>query len=246
MDNTTTQTTRLEVQLKESATRLIQQAEQMEISTQEAAQEASAFFIRCASMLKRIKEYWKDTRENAHKTWKGICDKEAAMSKIPAEARKIIENKLRDYRDEQRRIAEKEQRKAEEARQREEDKRKAAEMKKAERAMDKGDLEKAEEHMHAAEDTFVPPSYIQPNIDKTARTADGALTGVKDLSIEVVSLREVAQGIVDGKLPDHIIEVRLGAVKTWAKGNGIKSLRAHGLLIQEFERFSARAAKTAE
>jgi hypothetical protein len=239
----------LELQLKNTAGALIQQAEAVVIKDSDGMREANTFFLACTTMVKRIKAYWNGTpsepgpKDLAYKAWKSLCDKEAEMLRIPEKAKGIVENKLRDYRDEERRRAAEDQRKADELRRKEEQRLKEAEMKKAERALDKGNEAKAEEHLQRADEVFVPPVEVQPTVGKTERTDIGAVTGIMDLKIEVVSMRELARAVADGKLPEHILEARLGQIKTWAKGNGIKNLMANGLVITEFERFQGREAK---
>ena len=233
----------LELQLKNTASLLIQQAESMVIKDADSMRAANTFFLSCTTMGKRIAEYWKDTKASAHKAWRGICDKEAEMLRIPDKAKGIVENKMRDYRDEERRRAAEEQRKADDARKKEEQRLKDLELKRAEKALEKGNETKAEEHLQRADEVFVPLVEVQATVAKTERTDIGAVTGIMDLKIDVTSLREVAQAIVDGHLPEHLIELRAGATKTWAKGNGIKSLNKWGLSIVERERFQGREAK---
>ena len=236
----------LEIQLKNTAGALIQQAEALIITDTESQRAANTFFLSCNTMGKRIAEYWKDTKKSAYEAWRSICDKEAEMLRIPDKAKGIVENKLRDYREVERRRAAEEQRKADDARRKEEQRLKDLEMKRAERALDKGNESKAEEHLQRADEVFVPPVEVSPTVAKTERTEIGSITGIMDLKIEIVSMRELARAVADGALPDHILDAKLGQIKTWAKGNGIKRFSCHGLVITEFERFQGREAKEKE
>lgn len=233
----------LEVQLKETAGALVQQAEALVINSPETMRGANTFLLSCSTMGKRIKAYWQDTKDAAYRSWKGICDKEAEMLRIPDRAKGIVENKLRDYRDEERRKAAEEQRKADEARRKEEQRLKDSELKKAEKALDKGNEAKAEEHLERADQVFVPPVEVAPTVAKTERTDLGAITGVMDTVVELTSMRELARAVADGEVPEHLLELRNGPAKTWAKGNGIKALTKWGLSIYQKERFQAREAK---
>src|SRR5512142_787111 len=233
----------LEIQLKNTAGLLISRAEGMIINSPESQRDANTFLLSCSSMQKRIKAYWEEMKETAHKASRGICDKEAEMLRIPDRAKGIIENKLRDYRDEERRRAAEEQRKAEETRRKEEERMRAAELKKAEKALDRGNEAKAEEHLQRADEIFVPPVEVQPTVAKTDRTDVGAVTGVLDITIEVTDQRAVAEAVNNGNLPEHILDVKLAQVKTWAKGNGIKNMVRYGLRITEFERYTARETR---
>lgn len=229
--------------LKDEGTGLISQAESIVIDSLEAQKQSDNFLARVIQLTKRIKEYWAGPKRDAHQTWRGICDREAEMLRIPEEARTIIENKRRKFRDSEREKAAAEQRKADELRRKEEERLKKKELGQAERAMDKGDLDGAQEHMEAADGVFVPPTTVQPAIATTERTDNGALIGVMDIRIEVVDMKAVAGAVAQGLLPDHLLELRLGAAKTWAKGNGFRNCNIHGLSVIEYERTQFRESK---
>jgi hypothetical protein len=236
----------IEVKLEENAKQLSVRANAMIATNQEEAKQCVGFISMCASVTKKIKSYWDGTKDNpgpltlAKKTYDSLRLKKITMLSIPEESRQIVENKLRVYRAEQRKIEEEKQRKADEARRKEEERLRQKELKKAEKALDKGDDEKAEELLEKAEAVHVAPVDVEKTVSKTEKTDDGAVTGIMDINISVGSIKEIASGVASGALPEHLIDLKTGAAKKWANGNGYKNGIYHGIKVEEFERFSAR------
>jgi hypothetical protein len=236
----------IEVKLEENAKQLSVRANAMIATNQEEAKQCVDFISMCASVTKKIKSYWDGTKDNpgplalAKKTYDSLRLKKNTMLSIPEESRQIVEKKLRVYREEQRKIEAEKQRKADEARLKEEERLMAKELKKAEKALDKGNEKKAEEFIDKAEEIHVAPVDVEKTVNKTEKTDDGAVTGIMDIKTYVGDIKDIAAGVASGALPEHLIDLKTGAAKTWAKGNGYKSGVYHGIVVEEYERFSAR------
>jgi hypothetical protein len=157
-----------EIQVKEQATTLEQQAQAYTISTNEDYSEAANFLKRVKGATNEVKAYWKPAKDAAAKAHKEICEKEKAMLSICESAEKILKAKMLTYSQEieaQRRAAEEEARKAAQA----ESDRLLAEAAKAEKS---GDTMQATVNMAMAEQM----EAVKPAVQVAAPAVQGIST----------------------------------------------------------------------
>ena len=136
-----------EIQVKEQATTLEQQAQDYQIVSNTDYEEAAGFLKRVKGAENEVKAYWKPAKDAAAKAHKEICEKEKAMLSICESAEKILKGKMLVYSqkiESERRAAEEQARKAAQ----EESDRLLAEAAKAEKS---GDTMQATVNMAMAE-----------------------------------------------------------------------------------------------
>lgn len=157
-----------EIQVKEQATTLEQQAQTYTITTNVDYEEAAGFLKRVKGAANEVKAYWKPAKDAAAKAHKEICEKEKAMLSICESAEKILKAKMLTYSQEieaQRRAAEEEARKAAQA----ESDRLLAEAAKAEKS---GDTMQATVNMAMAEQM----EAVKPAVQVAAPAVQGIST----------------------------------------------------------------------
>jgi hypothetical protein len=154
-----------EIQVKEQATTLEQQAQAYQIATNEDYSEAAEFLKRVKGAESEVKAYWKPAKDAAAKAHKEICAKEKAMLSICESAEQTLKQKMLAYStkiEAERRAAEEQARKAAQ----EESDRLLAEAAKAEKS---GDTMQADTNMTMAEQV----DSMQPSIRVDAPKAQG-------------------------------------------------------------------------
>lgn len=107
-----------EIQVKEQAATLEQQAQDYQIVSNTDYEEAAGFLKRVKGAETEVKAYWKPAKDAAAKAHKEICEKEKAMLSICESAEKILKGKMLVYSQKieaERRAAEEEARKAAQA-----------------------------------------------------------------------------------------------------------------------------------
>lgn len=157
-----------EIQVKEAATTLEQQAQAYTISTNEDYEQGAEFLKRVKGAAKEVKTYWKPAKDAAAKAHKEICEKEKAMLSICESAERILKQKMLTYSQKieaERRAAEEAARKAAQ----EESDRLLAEAAKAEES---GDTMQATASMTMAEQV----DSIKPAVRVTAPKVSGVST----------------------------------------------------------------------
>lgn len=97
-----------ELELKQEITPVETRANEITVTNGEEYSEASNFLLKIKEMQKKVGEYWKPLRENAHKAWKSICDKEKEFTSPLQEAEHIIKGKMIEWQrqEEEKRLAE--------------------------------------------------------------------------------------------------------------------------------------------
>jgi len=104
-----------EIEVKQQATTLEQQAQACQIATNEDYEQGAEFLKRVKSAEKEVKAYWKPAKDAAAKAHKEICQKEKAMLSICESAEKVLKTKMLAYSQKveaERRAAEEQARKA--------------------------------------------------------------------------------------------------------------------------------------
>lgn len=146
---------------------------------------------------KKIKEYFKPLKEQAHKAWKGICDREnQELDKLKPAAAHLNRQMVAYHEEEERKRKEEERRLKEEARKREEEERLAA----AIEAEKEGDKEIADAILD--EPVHIPAPVMAPVAPKVAGLA------VKTTwKAHVTSFSLLLKAVAEGKAPAMCLEV---------------------------------------
>lgn len=157
---------------------LTKRAELLRVTTAPEAQTASGVLAEIASRRKRIEAWFADPVAAAHRAWKTLTERRAAVLAKFTEPEQIIKTKLAAFRT------------AEEAARREAEKQaalaaqeaaRAAQLAQAEAAMDAGDLE----HCERILDAPAPPVLVPPVITPPPTKLDG-VAFVEEWRFEVV------------------------------------------------------------
>ena len=86
-----------EIEVKQQATTLEQQAQDYQIATNDDYEQGAEFLKRVKGTEKEVKSYWKPAKDAAAKAHKEICQKEKAMLSICESAEKILKGKMLSY-----------------------------------------------------------------------------------------------------------------------------------------------------
>lgn len=215
-------------------------AENLKITDEESYKVANDLLTRITHYAKSGESYCEPFKKAAYGPYATVLDIIKTIKDSSIKANKLLANELRRWRDLQEKKRQEEQRKADEARRKKEEAEKAKLERKADRELEKGNEEKAEELLDAAESTYVPPTVVEKTVQKTETTDAGRVTYVKDWEINVTSVEDVAKAVAAGHLPSSIIKVDPGAVKKWARGMDIKRYKQNGLDVAMTERPQTR------
>lgn len=201
-----------------------EQMNSLVVKDAESYQIAGEMVINLKSLRKKIVEYWKDTKEKARKTWQDICAKESQMLDPVDQRIKNTNKKVSDYLTEQERLRRVEQARLDKEREDREAAERAKLEKKAEKAEEKGNTEKAEELREKAAEVYVPPSVVQPTVEKTTRMDAGTVSAQGDIDIIVRDPMAVLKGVVAGTVPISVITISESKLKAHAKAFKLKTL----------------------
>lgn len=232
-----------EMELKEQGASLVNVANDMIVNDADSLRVANDFIIQARKGKKGVSAFFKEMRENAHKAWKTICNKEKSISDVFAEADAIVSKKIIAHRAEQKRIADEAARKAEEERQERERRDQEKLLKRAEKAEAKGDTEKADMLAEQATQVQAPPIVHEPAVKKTEVADTGAVTGVKDWAVKVINPSSVIRAVADGKLPETVLTINESKIKQWARMMDVEQYQENGLFIKRTERLAAKATR---
>ncbi len=192
---------------------------------------AGELTIECDRLIKSIKEYWKEPKEKAFQAHKAITAKEQEMLHPIIDRRNALAYKIKEYLNEQRRKQLAEQARLDVERQ----KREQAEREKLERAAaradEKGKIEKADELREKANDVFIAPTIIVPDIEKTTRMESGTVSQTKDIEVTITDEKALIAEIAMGHIPVSIVTFSIPKLKQFIKLQGITKL--NGATITE-------------
>jgi hypothetical protein len=152
-----------------------------------------------------------------------------------------IDERIKLYRREQKRLQEEAQARADAEAKRLQDAEQKRLLAIAERAEKKGNVEKAEDFAERAASTFVPAPILPPTVAKTNRMESGTMSFIPETFIVVESPAAIIDAIVRGieiqghKFPISCVELKQGELKAWAKRNGIKAHVGNGVRIWQEE-----------
>jgi hypothetical protein len=202
---------------------------------------AGKMVIDLDGLKKKIEAYWKEPIEKAFQAHKALTAKRGEMLKPVDDRRKTLTQKISAYLTEEDRKRREEQRRLDEKRREAEQKERDRLAKLAAKAEEKGKIDKAEALREKAEEVYIPPAVVVPEVERTTRMDEGTVSTVKDIEIEIVDVKAVLRAVVDGKLPVSIVTVNDAKLKKAIKDFDIKVL--DGVVIREVVKGQFRGAK---
>lgn len=228
-----------ELGIKHEVKNYVDEVEFLVIIGPETFEEAASALVCLKKLSKKITTYFAPLKDAANKAHKAITTREKEELAPIASAESVIRGKRAEYKTAQDKIAEKEQRKLEE----EERKRAADEQEKTlNEAAEAETPEQQEELLTKAEETVARPVFTPMAIEKTSKVATGgSTTWVNDISVEVQDIKLICVGIRSGLIPESVIQIQQGKLKTWVKTMNIRPGSVPGLFIKETQREVVRA-----
>ncbi len=226
-----------EAEINHDVARYIQTVDCITINDKESYDDAGQALVELKLRQKIIKDFFKPLKEATHKAHKEVTTRENKSLSCIEPAERLIRCKRADYKAEQDRIHAAEQRKAEE----EERKRVEDEQEKLmEEAANTKDIEAQEDLVMKAEEERPQPVFAPKVIKKTENISGGKTTWIKDISVEVQSIKLLCAGVANGKVPVSVVQFMPGKLKGWIKSMDIKPGTVPGLMIRETQRESVR------
>ena len=201
---------------------LLAEAQSIMIVDDTTRELAAEFTANCRKAVKAIEAEFKPDIEKAHQLHKDLLARMKRLTLPFVEAQSVVDGEIRrDWleRERERKEAErKAQLEAEAERKRQE----AQLAQEAAEAIAQGDMERAE--VLADSEVVVQPIQPTPIVGKTTQSNAGSTTVRKDIDVELVDKQAVITAVGDGKLPDTLLDVNLGAAKRYAKASGLTSM----------------------
>lgn len=228
-----------EQELKNEITTYDQQINAIMV-TKDTYEQAGQMIIGLDKLLKKINEYWKELVDKAYAAHKALTAKRAEMYNPVKDRRDSLNRKISAYLTAQEEIRREEQRRLDEARRKAEDAEKKKLEARAVKAEDKGNTEKADELRQKAEDVYIPPAVVVPEVEKTTRMEAGTVSAKKDIDIEITDEMAILKAIIAGTLPISIITISESKLKQAIKLHQIE--RLDGVIIRNAVKAQFRAS----
>lgn len=203
-------------------TQLLAEAESITIVDDATREMASEFTANCRKAVRAIEKEFKPDIEAAHKLHKDLLARMKKLSVPFKEAQRVVDNAIKKDWLEQERERQKAECKAQREAEAERKRQEAQLAKEAEEAIARGDIEQAETLVDS--EITVQPIQPIPDVAKTTRSDTGAVTVRKDIQVELVDKQAVITAVGNGKLPDTLLDVNVGAAKRYAKSSGLTSM----------------------
>lgn len=213
-----------EQELKKEVEAIDSQTKYLIINSRETFERAGSIILLLDNTIKKIKEYWKEPKEKAFQAHKSITAKESEMLKPIEDRKKHLKYSINSYATEQERIRQEQQRKIDEERRKKEEAERLKLERAAQKAEEKGKDQKAEELREKAENVYIPPTIVVPEIEKTTKTDAGTISQQKDLKVKIFDMRQLLQEILSGTIPISLITINEPKLKQFIKDQGIKNL----------------------
>jgi hypothetical protein len=229
-----------EIELRQKGEGLLHYANNILVVDQSSMNAANDFVISTRSGKKKVSDFFREIRENAHKTWKAICNKEKGITDIFDQADAIASKKIIIYREEERLKAAEAQKKADQERIVREQKERERLLKQAEKAKEKGNTEKAELLFEQAAEVHAAPTVVEPSVKKTEVSNMGRVTFPTDYDVTVINAIAIIRAVASGELPESILEIKESKIKNWARINKIENYNKNGLRVFKTERLVAK------
>lgn len=223
--------------VKQEALSLTEQVKSLKIVTLKDFELAGEVSLSLARIKKQINAAWKPMSDKAKASAKEIKDNWDKEIAPVEEAESKISSARVSWKIEQDRIERAKQEKLERETKEKADKERQALLDKA-AEMEKMNPKKAEAIIEKAEAIFEKPVFVEKAVEKTTRMeSGGSITWIKDIEIEIVSIRDVCHAVFAGHVPETCVEFK--NLKQLAKLNNWKGV-IHGLNIKETQRESKR------
>ena len=214
----------------------------MSVDDEQSKEIAMAEVLSIGSLIKKIDAWFKPLVEQAHASHKALTSRRGEQIKPLEEKQAELKKSVSKYMTDQENARREAQRIADEAAAKLEAEAKAkreAEAKKLEQeaaALAKaGKAEEADAKRELAEVVREEPvmvvAQVVESVDKTTRFDGGTVSGQADIEIEVTDIKALLQAIVNGEIPQTVIEVKSSELKKWAKM--FKATSGKGLTIRE-------------
>lgn len=215
---------------------LVKQAKAIMIVDDTTREIAAEFSASARRVVKVIEEEFKPDIEKAHQLHKGLLDRCKRLTLPFKEAQTIVDGEIRRDYLERERVRMEEERRAREKAEAERKVMEAAKAREVESMIGRGDIDGAEQLNDAA--VIVNPVIPVAPVQKTTASAAGSITARRDIEVEMVDKGQVIAAVMDGKLPDLVLDVNVGAAKRYAKASGLTSMP--GFTIRETAVVSGR------
>ena len=226
-----------ELTVQREALSLVEQAKALKIINVKDFELAGEVSLSLARIKKQINANWKPMSDKAKASLQEIKDNWNKELTPVEEAENKISSARVSWKMEQDRIERAKQEKLEREAKEKADRERQTLMEKA-AEMEKLNPKKAEAILEKAEAIVEKPVFIQKAVEKTTKMeSGGSITWIKDVEVEVVSVRSVCFAISQGNIPENCVEFK--NLKQFAKLQGLKG-EIHGLNIKETQRESKR------
>lgn len=223
--------------VQKEALSLVERAKHLRIITLKDFELSGEFVMSLVRIRKGLNEYWKKSVADAKQSYDTQKSLRDADLKPVEEVEEYITEQRRQFKTEQDRLARiKQERLENEAKEKADKERQALLDKAAE--MEKINPKKAEALMEKAEAVIESPVFVERKIENTTKLeSGGSITWLKDIVVEVISVRAVCHAISQGFIPETCVEFK--NLKQLAKLNNWKG-EIHGLNIKETQRESKK------
>lgn len=202
---------------------LVEQAKSLTITDDESRTAASEFSANTRKAVKLIEEEFRPDIDAAHKLHKDLLYRLKRLCEPFKKAQAVVDGKIREDYLERERVRKAEEEKARKEAERERREQEAALQKEAEEAIARGDVEEAEALLDS--EVRVDPVVPVPGVRKSVRSDAGMTTMREDIKVEVVDKKAVITAVMDGKLPDLVLDVNVGNAKRYFKASGIMEMQ---------------------
>lgn len=211
-----------EQELKQEITTIDNQVKSVVITNQESFTNAGNITLTIDGMIKQVKEYWKEPKEKAFQAHKAITAKESEMLGPLKEMRNMVQKKISAYLTEIDRKRKEEQAKLDEQRRKQEETERKKLEERAARAEESGKTEKAEALREKAEEVYIPPVVVQPEVEKTTRIESGTISQKTVLELTVTDPMAVVKAVAQGQAPITTIKIEEAKLKAFIKLSALK------------------------
>lgn len=197
--------------LQQESTKIVEQAKQFCITTQEQYEKAAGFLVTIKQMQKEIKATFDPIVEKAHAAHKEATTQRKKHLDPLIEAEEIVKRESLTFYREQERIRLEEERKAQERAAAEERRKKEELEARAQKWEGKGNEDKAEEIREQAAQVYVAPKPVAPTFQKTHGQA------IKEVwKVEIVDMKAFITGIAQGSASVEFVDPNMSALNRFA------------------------------
>jgi hypothetical protein len=219
-------------------------AQSIEIDSPEMYRLAGDELASIKGKAKQLDEQRKSITKPLDDAKKAVMDLFRRPLEVLTSAEGILKRSMLAYDQEQRRKQEEEQRKARIAAEAERQRQQAEADKKAEearQAAEAGDVKKAAELQQQAEETAAVAEMITAPVIQLEKPKASGVAVRKTYKARVTDLKALLQGVIDGVVPDAVIEINESVLNSQARSLK-ESMKYPGVEVYTEEGISARSA----